>query len=80
MATYCIQSHRHFGSKCYALVILRDHSWSAQKITDTQTLGKYVEWDIFIVSNLCLSLSWTAADASYDDALYDDVSRPSISM
>jgi hypothetical protein len=27
-----------------------------------------------------LSLSWTAADASYDDALYDDVSRPSISM
>ena len=24
MATYCIQSRRHFGSKCYALVISRD--------------------------------------------------------
>ena len=26
MATYCIQSRRHFGRKCYALVISRDHS------------------------------------------------------
>jgi hypothetical protein len=26
---------------------------AARKITDTQTLGKYVEWHIFIVSNLC---------------------------
>ena len=26
---------------------------NAEKITDTQTLGKYVEWLIFIVSNLC---------------------------
>jgi hypothetical protein len=37
-----------------------DHEWSremtiaARKITDTQTLGKYVEWHIFIVSNLWL--------------------------
>jgi hypothetical protein len=51
-----MQSRRHFASKCY------DHEWSremtsaARKITDTQTLGKYVECHIFIVSNLWFSV------------------------
>ena len=32
---------------------------AARKITDTQTLGKYVECRIFIVSNLCLGTHGT---------------------